>query len=45
MAALDVLPLRPLAAAVRAVVEGEAQRLLVLTDAEHAPVVRVQPPK
>jgi hypothetical protein len=45
MAALEVQPLRPLAAADRAAVEEEVQRLLTFTDSERAPVVRVHPPK
>jgi hypothetical protein len=40
-AALEVQPLRPLAAADRAAVEDEAQRLLAFTDPERAPVLRV----
>jgi hypothetical protein len=38
---LEVQPLRPLAAADRAAVEDEAQRLLAFTDPERAPVLRV----
>jgi hypothetical protein len=45
MAALEVQPLRPLAAADRAAVEDEAQRLLAFTEPERAPVLRVQPLK
>jgi hypothetical protein len=40
-AVLEVQPLRPLAAADRAAVEDEAQRLLAFTDPQRAPVLRV----